>query len=123
MNISVQTDASANNNNLEEQSHSRFNARNKFKILSFLLSIVLVFAIIIVSFILLAIKTTVENEGYLALILIRIAFIIFATPVAIILFFIGHRIDDAKNKADVYPYPIWIEIIGIVIGIYLGWII
>jgi len=124
MNTQEQTVISSNkNNNKELQSNSSFNSKNRFKILSILLSIILVFAIIIVSFVLLSIKSTIENEGYLALILIRIAFIIFTTPVAIILFFIGHRIDDAKNKLDVYRYPIWVEIIGIITGISLGWVI
>lgn len=106
-----------------KQTHinSSFANRNRYKILGILISIILVFTIIIVSFIFLSVQATVGNGAELILILIRIAFIIFATPVAIVLFFVGHRIDDVKNRAEAYHYPILIEILGITIGIYLGW--
>jgi hypothetical protein len=123
MDISNKSDSTGQNNNTAAQSTSSFNARNKFKILSLIISIILVFTIIIVSFVALSIRATVGDEADLIFTLIRIVFIIFATPVAVLLFFIGHRLDDAKNKSVTYSYPIWLEIVGVVIGLYLGWLL
>lgn len=108
--------------NIQTQPTSSFYGRNRFKILGLLISIVLVFGIIVVSLNVFLISDAAANEfgGTLILTLIRIAFLIFGTPVAIILLFVGHRIDNAKNKIISYRYPLWVEFIGLILGVYLG---
>ena len=105
------------------QKNSSLYARNRFKILGVLVGITLVFTTALISFNLFYITDNAFAGlgGEFILTLIRIAFIIVGTPVAIILFFIGHRVDDTNNKTNTYRYPIWIEIIGMIIGIGFGW--
>lgn len=102
---------------------SPFDSRNRYKIFGILISIVLAFSIIFISLILLSLNATIQTEGVVVLSLIRIAFIILGTPIAILLFFVGHRIDDAKNKDVSYRYPLWVEVVGMIIGLLLGLIV
>lgn len=124
--MNQQPDSSLTNNDINQKAQPRqnisFYSKNRFKIFGLLLSITLVFSfIIIVINVFLLSNTSASNVfgGVLVLTLIRIAFLILGPPVSIILVFIGHRIDDAQNKAA-YRYPIWVELIGMFIGIYLG---
>ena len=110
------------NQKSESQSNQSFYEKNRYKIFGLLLSITLVFSFIIISIniFLLSDTTSYEVGGSLILTLVRIAFLIFVTPVAIVLLFVGHRIDTARNKTQSYDYPFWVELVGIIVGIYLG---
>ncbi len=101
-----------------------FYSRNIFKIRFALFGTIIVFSILIFLLIILYYSNSplLHLGGFLLLILTRIAFLILATPIAIIMFFIGHRIDDTKNKTTLYRYPMWVELLGVIIGIFFGWL-
>lgn len=107
---------------IQTETKEGFYSRNRFKILGIIVGAILVFTATIISFnlFLFADNSFAGLGGILILTLIRIIFIVVGTPVAIILFFVGHRIDDTNNKT-LYRYPIWIEITGMIVGICLGW--
>lgn len=102
--------------------NSPFMKRNQYKIFGLLLGIIVIFFVIVSVFGLFLASQHASgiDEDPLTLIFIRIAFIIFSAPIIIVLFFIGHRIDDKKNVAS-YRYPLWVELIGLIVGMYLGW--
>ncbi|HSX09164.1 MAG TPA: hypothetical protein VLF93_03360 [Candidatus Saccharimonadales bacterium] len=109
-------------NNKRQSTNTSFYARNRYKILGLLLGFTVVFTTALISFNLFYITNSAFAGvgGDTILTLIRIAFIVVGTPISIILFFIGHRVDDSNNNAS-FRYPVWIEIIGMGIGLVLGW--
>jgi hypothetical protein len=85
------------------------------------LSITFLVIILVPVFLYLTNSPLLYIGGDLLLQLIRSVFIMIATPIVIITLFVGHRIDDTRNK--VTPYPMWVELTGLISGIFLGWTI
>ena len=94
---------------------------DKYKIRSVLLSIAFLFlALVVIDILLYIFNNPVMAIGTsLLLDLTRIIFIILVTPVAILTLFIGHRIDNERNKSN--RYPLWLELTGLILGFFFGW--
>ncbi len=95
----------------------------KYKFKNVLLSITALFLLLISLLVICSLTKSpiLQYGGPFLLDMTRIIFIILATPVAIITLFVGHRIDDSNNKTN--PFPLWIELIGLLFGMFLGWVI
>src|ERR1700727_1193652 len=96
----------------QQESNQGIYARNRAKIRGVLIGITVLFIILIILVVLLYITNSplLRLGGDLLLILTRIVFIILIAPTILIVLFVGHRKDDARNKTLLTPYPLWAEL-------------